>query len=69
MPNRTTSTYFVEVLPCPTRSMSAGDAGALAEPFYIFKGYYICENERPVYHAAAKTSIDPQLVELTADVL
>ena len=49
--------------------MSAGDAGALAEPFYIFKGYYICENERPVYHAAAKTSIDPQLVELTADVL
>ena len=32
MPNRTATTYFVEVLPCPTRSMGVG-----MEPLYIYK--------------------------------
>ena len=42
MSNRTAITYFVEVLPCPSRSMNAGDAGAQAEPLYKYSnGPYI----------------------------
>ena len=44
----------------------------ISEP-YLSKEYYICKNERPVYHEASKNQYctdpksDPKFIELAAD--